>query len=89
MVKAAVRSVVVDLVFIVAPIVCGGSVLGPWFVIQYFVSVLFYNHLGGEERAGCFTLTVFRVSCDSQCSVALPRGAGAVGWYAEYDCGSP
>ena len=31
--------IVVDLLFIVAPIVCGGSVFGPCFVIQYFVSV--------------------------------------------------
>ena len=34
--KAAV--VVVDLLFIVAPIVRGGSVFGHCFVIQYFVS---------------------------------------------------
>ena len=33
-------SAVVDLLFIVAPIVCvgGGSVFGPCFTIQYFVS---------------------------------------------------
>ena len=36
------------------------------------------NHLDGEERAGCFTLTVFLMSCDGRCSVGLPRGA--VGW---------
>ena len=30
-------SVVVDLLNIVAPIVCEGSVFGPCFVIQYFV----------------------------------------------------
>ena len=29
---------VVDSLFIVAVIVCGGSVFGPCFVIQYFVS---------------------------------------------------
>ena len=28
-----------------------------------------------EERAGCFTLTVYLMSYDSQCSGALPRGA--------------
>ena len=33
---------VVNSLFIAAPIVCGGSVFGPWFVMQYmyFVSVL-------------------------------------------------
>ena len=29
---------IVDLLFIVAPIVCVGSVFFPWFVIQYFMS---------------------------------------------------
>ena len=38
-------------------------------------STLCYNHLDGEERAGCFDLTVFLMSYDNQCSVALPRGA--------------
>ena len=28
-----------------------------------------------ERVAGYFTLTVFLMSCDSQCSVALPHGA--------------
>ena len=28
-----------------------------------------------RERAGCFTLNVFLMSCDSQCSVTLPHGA--------------
>ena len=72
------------MLFIVAPIVCGGYVLGPCFVIQYFVSFLFCNHLDGEEKAGCFTLTVFLVTCDSQCFVALPHGA--VGSSAVCDC---
>ena len=39
---------------------------GPCFVIQYF---------DGEDRAGFFALTVFLVSCDSQCSVAFPGDA--------------
>ena len=42
-------------------------------------------HLDGEEGAGCFTLTVFLMSYDSQCSVTLPRGT--MGWYTVYDCG--
>ena len=56
----------------------------PCFVIQYFVSIEFCN-LDGEEGAGCFTLTCFLTSCDSQCSVVLPHGA--VGWSVVYDCG--
>ena len=43
------------------------------------------NPLDGEERAGCFTLFVFLVSCDCYCSVALPHGD--VGWSALCDCG--
>ena len=58
--------VVVDLLFIVASIVCRGSVFGPCFVIQYLVSVQFCNHHDAEERAGCITLTVFLMSCDNQ-----------------------
>ena len=38
----------------------------------------------GEERAGCFVLTVFLVSCDSRCSVALPHGA--MGQYVVCNC---
>ena len=36
----ACEVVVDDLMIIVAPIVCGSSVFGPCFVVQYFVSVL-------------------------------------------------
>ena len=36
-----------------------GSVFGPCFVIQSLVSFLVCNHLDGEERADCFTLSVF------------------------------
>ena len=57
------------------PIVCGGSLFSPCFVTQYLASVWFCNHLDGEERAGCFAKTVFLMSCDSQCYVALPHGA--------------
>ena len=41
---------VVDSLFIVAPIVCGGSVFGPCFDMQCLVSFLFCNHL--DEMAG-------------------------------------
>ena len=39
----------------------------------------------GEERAGCFTLFVFLMSCDCYCSVALHHGASC--WSAVCDCG--
>ena len=53
----------------------------PCFVVHCFVSFL----VDGEERAGCFTLIVFLMSCDSCCSVALPDGA--IGWSAVCDYG--
>ena len=46
----------------------------------------FCNQLDVEERAGCFTLVVFLVSCDCYYSVALPRVP--VGWVGlKCDCG--
>ena len=58
---------------------------GPCFVILYFVSVYFCNHLDGEEKAVCFALSVFLMSCNSHCFVVLPRGT--LGWSAVCDCG--
>ena len=55
---------------------------GPCFVIQFFVSVYFCNHLDVEKRATCITLTVFLMSC----YVALHRGT--VSWSKVVcDCG--
>ena len=51
---------------------------GPCFVVWCFVSFLFCVRLGGEERAGCFALVVFLVSCGCWCSVALTHSA--VSW---------
>ena len=76
---------VVDSLFIVAPIVCGGSVFGPSFVMQYFVSFWFCNGLDEEKRAGCFTLIAFLIPCACWCSVSLPYSA--VGCSAVCDCG--
>ena len=45
----------------------------------------FCNHLDEEERAGCFAVIVFRISCYCKCPVSLPLGA--VGWSAVCDCG--
>ena len=44
---------------------------------------IFYNHLDREERAGCLNLTVFLISCDCKCAVAIPHDA--VGWSAVCD----
>ena len=53
-------------------------------VVRAFMSILvFFNHLDGEERAGCFSLFVFLVSRD--CCVAVPRAT--VGLSAVCDCG--
>ena len=80
-------SVFVDLLFFVSLVVCGGSVFRSCFVIQYLVSLQFSNHIDGEERAGCFSLTVFLILCDSQCFVARSHGA-VVGWSAVFNCGT-
>ena len=69
-----------------APIVCGGSSFSPFLLFSTLYPFSFCNHLDGEERAGCFALTVFLMSCYSQCSVALPHSA--VGWSAMCDCGN-
>ena len=41
--------------------------------------------LMGEERAGCYTLFVFLMSCVCHCAVDLPHGA--VGWSVVCDSG--
>ena len=43
------------------------------------------SHLDVDERADGFTLTVFVMTCDSQCSVTQTRGV--VGLFAVCDCG--
>ena len=59
-----------------------------WFLVLIF-STLCPSSLHApwrrRERAGCFALTAFLMSCDCQFSVALPRGAD--GWFAMCDCG--
>ena len=39
------------------------------FGVHYFL----YNHLEEKKRAGCFALTVLRMSCNCEYSVALPQ----------------
>ena len=57
------------------------------FVMHYFCSFYFCNHLEEEEKAGCFAIVVLQMNCYYKCSVALPHGA--VGWSAVCDCGIP
>ena len=46
-----------------------------WSLFCYSVRrvLLVSNQLDREKIAGCFTLTVFLMSCDSQCSVSFSR----------------
>ena len=75
--------------FIVASIVCGEGLRGALVFVLLF-SILcpssFVIILMKEERAGCFALPVSLMSCDSQCTVALPYYA--MGWSAVCDCGT-
>ena len=58
------------------------SVIVLCFVVRYFMSFKFSNHIDGKERAGYFAKFVFLMSCD--CCVALPRDA--MGLSAVCDC---
>ena len=82
---AVVLLLLIHCLLLLPPVVGRGPMFCPCFVIHYFVSVEFCDHLDGEERAGCFAFTVCLVSFDSQCSVGLPHGT--VGWSAVCDCG--
>ena len=53
-------TVVVDSLFIVTPIVCGGLFC---YVVLNVLSNEFCNQLDEEERAGCFTLIVLVCNC--------------------------
>ena len=44
----------------------------PFLLCKTLCPFEFSNHLDGEERADCFPLIVFLVSCDCYCSVAFP-----------------
>ena len=39
----------------------------------------------GKREVGCFTVSLFIMSCSCYCSATLPRGA--VGWSEVCDCG--
>ena len=62
-------SVVLDSLFIMAPDVCGFLCLVPVFVLQYLMSFLVFFTV--EERAGCFTLIVFLLSCSGTCKYVM------------------
>ena len=48
---------------------------GPCFVMQYLVFFLFLQSsiLAEEERAGCFSIIGFLLSCGRKCYVSLSR----------------
>ena len=60
---------VVDSLFLIAPDVCGFCVWPPVFVMQYLMSFLAFFTV--EERAGCFTLIVFLLSCSGTCKYVM------------------
>ena len=60
---------VVDSLFLIAPDVCGFLCLVPVFVMQYIMSFLVFFTV--EERAGCFTLIVFLLSCSGTCKYVM------------------
>ena len=60
---------VVDSLFLIAPDVCGVLYLVPVFVMQYLMSFLVFFTV--EERAGCFTLIVFLLSCSRTCEYVM------------------
>ena len=76
----------VDVLFYVPPIVCGGSVLV--FVLVCTISCcpfLFCNHLDQEEGASCFTFICFFDDMLFRYSVVLPHYTK--GWFAMCDYG--
>ena len=76
---------IVDSLFLIAPDVCGFLCLVPVFVMQYLMSFLVFFTV--EERAGCFTLIVFLLSCSSTCKYLCVFPRSAVGWSMVCDCG--
>ena len=59
------------LLLVVAPIV--GFCVYSIFIVHCFVSFLAWQSLfDRKEKAGCFILFVYMVSCDCSCSVAHP-----------------
>ena len=76
--------VVIDSLFIVDPIVCGGC-FGSIFVMLFLVYNLVLQLSRWERESWCFTLTVFLLNCSYSCSVFLPYSAMV--WSALSDCG--
>ena len=76
-------SVVVDLLFIVLPIVLGVLCLSLFCYAFFCVRSSFAIIL---KKGGCFASIVLQMYCYYKCSVALPNGA--MGWSAVCDCGN-
>ena len=67
-----------------APIVCGSSLFGLCFDMQYTVSFLVLQTCS-FGRESWWLYFIFLMSFDCSCSVALPHGA--MGWSALFGCG--
>ena len=68
----------------------GGAILSSLFLSLFCDSVLcdrlvLQSSCLERERAGCFALAIFRMPCDRQSYVALPRSA--IGWSPMCCCG--
>ena len=88
MAKTAVRSKAAVLLIrclMCFPLVVGFLCLSLFCCALLCVLSSFAIHLEEEERTGCFTFIVLRMSCYCKCSVTLPHGA--VGWSALFDWG--
>ena len=89
MVWPAIRSKAVLLLLLIHCLLLLSLSVGPCFVIQYLVSLpVLQSARCGRERAGCFALIVFLVSCDCKYFVALKIPHGPMGWVGLLcDCG--
>ena len=72
-------SVIVDSMFNVLPIDCGGSVLDAVLSVLSNFAIIF------SRKRELVALLVFLMFCDYYCSVVLLHGA--TGWSAVCDCG--
>ena len=76
---AAVHSKPVVFLLLFNHCFCTSPFVGALCLVCDLLCIILYplqicNYLDEEERANCFILIVFLMSCDCGCSVALPHG---------------